>query len=224
MTLVISPQLKFRLKILKRFSRYQKIRKVVKLKSNLFSLRTSSRRLWQVWRWRFNRKAYQTWKPIRYIKPYALNSLMKLRHQTSFRFQRTIKKYWQWRFNNKSLSLTKIQHNFLGQNGFQNHNALNGWLNNHVGNVGINFNRLRYMTNWHKKLIRVNNLPVQNQIINKNDVLTFPFKTKNKFLNRTLAFETNNLINGLIQYDLNNSLLYAKYNPKYQRHLNSTLF
>jgi hypothetical protein len=45
MSLVISPQSKFRLKILKRFSRYQKIRKVAKLKSNLFSLRTNSRRL-----------------------------------------------------------------------------------------------------------------------------------------------------------------------------------
>jgi hypothetical protein len=67
-------------------------------------------------------------------------------------------------------------------------------------------------------------LPVQNQITSKNDVLTFPFKAKNKLLNRTLAFETNNLINGLIQYDLNNSLLHAKYNPKHQRYLNSTLF
>ena len=210
MNLLISPQSKFRLKTLKRFSRYQKIRKVVKLKSNLFSLRIGSRRLWQIWRWRFNRKAYQTWKPIRYIKPYALNSLTKLRHQTNFRFQRTIKKYWQWRFNNKSLSLTRIQHKFLGQNGLQNCNVLNLWLNSHIGNVGINFNQLRYMTNWNKKFIRVNNFPVQNQIISNSDILTFPHKAKKMFLNRTLSFETNNLINGLVQYNLNNSSLLCK--------------
>ena len=38
-----------------------------------------------------------------------------------------------------------------------------------------------------------------------------------------LAFETNNLINGLIQYNLNNLVLLAKYDPKQQRYLNTNL-
>lgn len=223
MKLIILPQLKSRLKPLKYFSRYQKIRKIIKVKSNLFSLRMGSRRPWQVWRWRFNRKAYQTWKPIRYIKPYALNSLTKLRYQTNFRLQRTIKKYWQWRFSNKSFNLSSIQYKFLKQNSLQNYHEANLWLRNHIGISGINFYQWRYMTNWNKNFARVNNLPAINQIVDKNAILTFSNQTKKLLLNRTLAFETNNLINGLIQHNLNKSALIAKYTPKQQRHLNSIL-
>ena len=212
-----------RLKTLKRFSRYQKIRKINKFSNKLVSLRFNSRRLWQVWRWRFNRKSYQTWKPARYIKPNSLSSSVKLRHQTTFRLHRTLQKYIQWRFNNRYINLSRVKQQFLAQNYLQNYNQVNAWLNSHIGILGVKFYQLRHITKWNRNLIRINNVLLKNQLATKNDILLFPKNVKTVINNKLLAFETNNLINGLMQYSLNNSAQMAKYYPKQQRHLNTNL-
>lgn len=214
-----------RLKKLNWFSRRQKIRKHLRLKNSLFILRSIARRRWQIWRWRFNRKSYQSWKALRYAKRYSLNSLVKLRHQTNFRLQRTIKNYLQWRFNNRFINLAKTQQGYLVQNRLQNYSQVpySGLVNNHIGSIGINFYQWRYMTTrWYKGRIYVNYHVTNNPLVSKNNVLIFANWIK-KPINPTLAFETNNLINGLIQYDLNNSALLTKYHPKQQRHLNAVL-
>lgn len=223
MRMLILPQSRYRLKKLNWFARYQKIRKYSKLKNSLFFLR-SNRRRWQIWRWRFNRKSYQAWKPLRYVKHSSLNGLVKLRHQTNFRLQRTIKNYLQWRFNSKYLNLIKIKQSYSTQNVLQNSNQANyAWLvNNHIGSIGMNFYQLRYMTRLYKNQIYVNSRAPNNSLVLKNSILIFTNWVK-KPIPKTLAFETSGLIHGLIQYNLNNSLLLAKYHPKQQRHLNANL-
>lgn len=224
MGILILSQPKNRLKKLNRFSRYQKIRKYSKLKNFLFVLRSTTRRRWQIWRWRFNRKSYQSWKALRYTRRYNLNSLVKLRHQTNFRLQRMIKNYLQWRFNNRSINLAKTQQSYLVQNRLQNYSQMgySRLINDHIGSIGINFYQWRHMTKWYKNRLYANHRVVRNPLVAKNDVLIFPNRIK-KPINTMLAFETNNLINGLIQYNLNNLVLLAKYDPKQQRYLNTNL-
>lgn len=78
------------------------------------------------------------------------------------------------------------------------------------------------MTRLYKNQIYINNSVPNSPLVLKNNVLIFPNQIK-KLIPKRLAFETSSLINGLIQYDLNNSSLLVKYHPKQQRHLNANL-